>query len=59
MDEELEDKQWELKYGSRSTCHRRLREWQDLGVWEQLHLNTYLRDSMSAWKLLGVELLAT
>ncbi len=26
------------KYGSRSTCHRRLQEWQDQGVWEQIPL---------------------
>ena len=26
------------KYGSRSTCHRRLQEWQDQGVWEQIRL---------------------
>ena len=26
------------KYGSRSTCHRRLREWQDQGVWERVRL---------------------
>ena len=26
------------KYGSRSTCHRRLKEWQDQGVWERVRL---------------------
>ena len=26
------------KYGSRSTCHRRLQEWQDQGVWEGIRL---------------------
>jgi transposase len=26
------------KYGSRSTCHRRLQEWQDQGVWERIRL---------------------
>jgi transposase len=26
------------KYGSRSTCHRQLQEWQDQGVWGQLRL---------------------
>jgi transposase len=26
------------KYGSRSTCHRRLQEWQDQGVWEGIWL---------------------
>jgi transposase len=26
------------KYSSRSTCHRRLQEWQDQGVWEQIRL---------------------
>jgi transposase len=26
------------KYGSRSTCHRRLKEWQEQGVWEQIRL---------------------
>ena len=26
------------KYGSRSTCHRRLQEWQNQGVWEQMRL---------------------
>jgi transposase len=26
------------RYGSRSTCHRRLQEWQDQGVWEQIRL---------------------
>jgi hypothetical protein len=26
------------KYGSRSTCHRRLQEWQDQGVWEGIGL---------------------
>jgi transposase len=26
------------EYGSPSTCHRRLQEWQDQGVWEQLRL---------------------
>lgn len=25
-------------YGSRSTCHRRLQQWQELGVWEHLWL---------------------
>ncbi len=25
-------------YGSRSTCHRRLNQWQDQGVWEKLRL---------------------
>jgi transposase len=24
------------KYGSRSTCHRRLQEWQEQGVWERI-----------------------
>jgi transposase len=24
------------KYGSRSTCHRRLQEWQEQGVWEHI-----------------------
>jgi transposase len=27
-----------LEYGSRSTCHRRLREWQNQRVWEQIRL---------------------
>ncbi len=27
-----------IKYGSRSTCHRRLKEWQYLGVWERVWL---------------------
>lgn len=27
----------ELGYGSGMTCWRRLREWQDAGVWSQLH----------------------
>ena len=27
----------ELGYGSGWTCWRRLREWQDAGVWEDLH----------------------
>jgi transposase len=26
------------RYGSRSTCHRRLQEWQDQGVWEGIRL---------------------
>ncbi len=26
------------KYGSRSTCHRRLNQWQDQGVWEKIRL---------------------
>ena len=26
------------KYGSRSTCHRRLHEWQDQGVWDRIRL---------------------
>ena len=26
------------EYGSPSTCHRRLQEWQDQGVWEQIWL---------------------
>ena len=26
------------KYGSKSTCHRRLNQWQDQGVWEKIHL---------------------
>jgi transposase len=26
------------KYGSRSTCHRRLQEWQEQGVWEHIWL---------------------
>jgi hypothetical protein len=26
------------KYGSRSTCHWRLQEWQDQGVWEGIRL---------------------
>ncbi len=26
------------RYGSPSTCHRRLQEWQDQGVWEQIRL---------------------
>jgi transposase len=26
------------RYGSRSTCHRRLQEWQELGVWEHIWL---------------------
>jgi transposase len=26
------------KYGSRSTCHRRLQEWQDQGIWERIRL---------------------
>ena len=26
------------KYGSRSTCHRRLQEWQEQGVWEGIRL---------------------
>ncbi len=26
------------KYGSRSTCHRRLQEWQHQGVWEAIRL---------------------
>ena len=26
------------KYGSRSTCHRRLKEWQYQGVWERVRL---------------------
>jgi transposase len=26
------------EYGSRSTCHRRLQEWQDQGVWEHIWL---------------------
>src|ERR687898_1282046 len=26
------------KYGSRSTCHRRLQEWQEQGVWERIWL---------------------
>jgi len=30
------------KYGSRSTCHRRLQQWQDQGVWEGIRL-TFLR----------------
>jgi transposase len=31
-------KDWPPKYGSRSTCHRRLQEWQDQGVWEGIRL---------------------
>ena len=27
----------ELGFGSGSTCWRRLQEWQEAGVWEQLH----------------------
>ena len=27
----------ELGYGSGTTCWRRVREWQDAGVWERLH----------------------
>jgi len=26
------------KYGSRSTCHRRLKKWQEQGVWERIRL---------------------
>jgi transposase len=26
------------KYGSRSTCHRRLQEWQEQGVWERMRV---------------------
>jgi transposase len=26
------------RYGSRSTCHRRLQEWQEQGVWERIWL---------------------
>jgi hypothetical protein len=26
------------RYGSPSTCHRRLQEWQELGVWEHIWL---------------------
>jgi transposase len=26
------------KYGRRSTCHQRLQEWQDQGVWERIRL---------------------
>jgi transposase len=26
------------KYGSQSTCHQRLKEWQDQGAWEQIWL---------------------
>jgi transposase len=26
------------QYGSRSTCHRRLQEWQDQGIWERIRL---------------------
>jgi transposase len=26
------------KYGSRSTCHHRLQEWQEQGVWERIWL---------------------
>lgn len=26
------------EYGSRSTCHRRLQEWQEQGVWEHIWL---------------------
>lgn len=34
-----EGARWEAlpaRYGSKSTCHRRLQEWQQAGVWEQL-----------------------
>ena len=31
-------KDWPPKYGSRSTCHRRLQEWQEQGVWEGIRL---------------------
>jgi transposase len=26
------------EFGSSSTCHRRLQEWQDQGIWEQIRL---------------------
>lgn len=35
----LEGARWEAlprEYGSKSTCHRRLQEWQQLGVWGQI-----------------------
>jgi transposase len=28
------------KYGSRSTCHQRLQEWQDQGIWEGIRLKS-------------------
>ncbi|ABI86763.1 putative TIS1421-transposase orfA protein [Burkholderia ambifaria AMMD] len=33
-----EDLPQELGFGSGMTCWRRLRDWQDAGVWERLHL---------------------
>jgi transposase len=38
------------KYGSRSTCHRRVQEWQDLGVWESIRL-TFLSNLNTRAKL--------
>ena len=38
------------KYGSRSTCHRRLQEWQDPGVWESIRL-TFLSNLDARAKL--------
>lgn len=38
------------KYGSRSTCHRRLTQWQDQGVWEKARL-TFLSTLDSQDKL--------
>lgn len=35
----MEGARWEAlppRYGSKSTCHRRLQEWQEQGVWERI-----------------------
>jgi transposase len=38
------------KYGSRSTCHRRLQEWQEQGVWERIWLTFLgLLDQQGSW----------
>jgi transposase len=38
------------RYGSRSTCHRRLQEWQEQGVWERIWL-TFLGELDQQGKL--------
>src|SRR5918999_3226274 len=43
-------KDWPPKYGSRSTCHRRLQEWQEQGVWEGIRLKFLsILDAQANW----------
>jgi transposase len=42
------------RHGSRSTCHRRLNQWQDQGVWEKIRL-TFLGTLDRQPRLVGVD----